>query len=65
MSPRHGQDGGLSLPPNVQRRLIKTELLKPVPGEPDHLYALTFSGLTSKEANAMMALAFELEQARK
>jgi hypothetical protein len=65
MSPRHGQDGGLSLPPNVQRRLIKTELLKPCPGDPPEQYGLSFTGLTQDEACAMMKFARGLERERR
>ena len=61
MSPRHGQDGGLSLPPNVNRRLIKTELLKRQPGD---TYGLRFIGLTQDEACAMMDFARGLERQR-
>ena len=62
MSPRHGQDGDLSLPPNVNRRLIKTELLKLQPGD---TYGLRFTGLTQDEAYAMMKFARGLERERR
>ena len=62
MSPRHGQDGGLSPSPNVNRRFIKTEFLKQQSGD---TYGLRFTGLTQDEACAMMKFARGLERERR